>query len=130
MPIYVVDTHALVWFLANDSRLSLTAKEILQAAERSEAEALVPTIVLAELVHIAERHKAQVSAPEVLKTIHDMEGFLVVPLDLPIVRRMPALPSSWDIHDRIIASTALHYAARLLTRDKELHAASQLEAVW
>jgi len=127
---YVVDTHALVWFLADDSRLSQTAKGALKAAERTEVGALVPTIVLAELVHIAEKKKVPVSVSEVLKAIQDVGGFLVVPLDLSIVRRMVELPPSWGIHDRIIAATALHYGARLLTRDEELRAAAELDTLW
>jgi len=44
MKIFVVDTHALVWFLSNDKRLSSKVGEIL---ESPAVFLLIPTIVLA-----------------------------------------------------------------------------------
>jgi PIN domain nuclease of toxin-antitoxin system len=33
---YVIDTHALVWYITNDKKLSRKAKDILSKAESSE----------------------------------------------------------------------------------------------
>jgi predicted SprT family Zn-dependent metalloprotease len=35
-PIYVVDTHALVWYLLGSQKLSVRAKTIFQAAEQNQ----------------------------------------------------------------------------------------------
>jgi len=55
MVTYVVDTHALAWFISEDKRLSCKAKEILTQAENGEVKVLIPTLVMAELTHIAEK---------------------------------------------------------------------------
>jgi PIN domain nuclease of toxin-antitoxin system len=50
METFVVDTHALAWFLADDERLSPSALRVLSTAEESATQVLVPTLVLAELM--------------------------------------------------------------------------------
>lgn len=49
---YVVDTHALVWYLTNDTRLGVGARQVL---DDPSALLVIPTIVLAEAKHISER---------------------------------------------------------------------------
>jgi PIN domain nuclease of toxin-antitoxin system len=44
---YIIDTHALIWFLEGNSRLGATAKEILSD---SSSELILPAIALAESV--------------------------------------------------------------------------------
>lgn len=52
--IYVIDTHALVWFIEGSQNLSYKAKEIMLAAE---SPIVVPTIVLAEIKYLYERKR-------------------------------------------------------------------------
>ena len=55
METYVVDTHALAWFISENKRLSARATQILSQAEAAEVIVLIPTLVLAELTHIAQK---------------------------------------------------------------------------
>jgi PIN domain nuclease of toxin-antitoxin system len=45
----VIDTMALIWYLKQDRKLSLTANRIFKAAEQGETQLLIPAIVVAEL---------------------------------------------------------------------------------
>lgn len=49
---YVVDTHSLVWYFAQDRRLSNKVRDILQDAERGRNEIIIPAIVLLETIDI------------------------------------------------------------------------------
>ena len=51
MDTYVADTHSLIWFVSEDDRLSKRAGRILEQAEESKIEVLIPTIVLAEITY-------------------------------------------------------------------------------
>ena len=51
-PSYVVDTHALVWYLSGNKRLSPTARAIFEAAERGETLLIVSAIVVAEMYFV------------------------------------------------------------------------------
>ncbi len=120
MEIYVVDTHALAWFLARNPSLSKRAAETLRRAEKAEIEILIPTIVLAELLYISERKKTLVEIAEVLRQVSSGGSFRIVPFDFPIFDKMKRLPRNLEIHDRIIAATADFYGATVITRDTQI----------
>ena len=64
---YVADTHSLIWFIAEDDRLSEHAKHLLEQAEDAELQVLIPTIVLAEITYISQKKRTK-SVSE--KSIH------------------------------------------------------------
>lgn len=130
METFVVDTHALAWFLAEDARLSATALQILSAAEAGETQVLISTLVLAELTYIAQRQRVPVTIETALTRIEAGDGFAIVPFDLSCFQAMLGLPEHWDIHDRIIAATANLYDAQLITRDEMLTASETVSVVW
>jgi predicted nucleic acid-binding protein len=130
MKTFVVDTHALAWFLAEDKRLSPAALRVLSNAEKGDAQVLVPTLVLAELMYIAERQRVPVTLQEALSRIEESHGFAIVPFDLVCLQGMLTLPDSWDIHDRVIAATAKFYEAVLISRDEILQESDEIEVLW
>ncbi|MBI5527933.1 MAG: type II toxin-antitoxin system VapC family toxin [Deltaproteobacteria bacterium] len=126
----VVDTHAIVWYFTGDPRLPETAHRLLEDAERGDGQVLVPTIVLAESAHIAQRKKAPVPIEKVVSVLREENGFAVVPFDFEIFSTVLRLPAEWELHDRIIAATAKYYRAALLTKDRVLRDARDLETIW
>lgn len=42
----VIDTHTLIWYLADDRRLSLRVESLLTRAEAGELIIVIPTIVI------------------------------------------------------------------------------------
>ena len=127
---YVVDTHSLVWFIAEDDRLSERARHLLERAEDAEVQVLIPTIVLAEIMYIAQKKKVRITIDDVLELIEQGSGFAIVPFDFLIFRTMLQLPSEWEIHDRIIGATARYYNAMLITKDIALRGSEEAETVW
>ncbi len=127
---YVVDTHALVWYLSNDPRLGLEARRIL--AEPSTF-LIIPTLVLAEAKHISERKRTTITFDEIMRTVASARRITIFPLDIFVVA---ALPTNLDIHDGLIVATAL--AARdlfaeevaVLTRDQLISASALVPVIW
>ncbi|PSF36151.1 twitching motility protein PilT [Aphanothece hegewaldii CCALA 016] len=128
--VYLVDTHALVWFMTENSRLPPKAKQILSQAETGGVEILISTIVLAELTYIIKRKNIPISIDEVLNRINKGSGFNIVPFDLEVFQILLTLPDTWEIHDRIIAATANYYKAILITKDGVLKNSNLLKVVW
>lgn len=56
-PFYVVDTHAFVWYLLNDKKLSPRAKTIFEAAEQNQTLLVIPSIVVAELYYANAKNR-------------------------------------------------------------------------
>jgi PIN domain nuclease of toxin-antitoxin system len=130
MEIYVVDAHALIWFITEDTRLSEEVYRLMEQAELAETQVLIPAIVLAEIAHIAQRKRVDVAVDEILQRIEDGDGFTVVPFDMAIFQTMLQLPDEWEIHDRIIGATAHHYKAKLISNDRILTESTEIETVW
>ena len=65
----VVDTHALIWHLEGSPKLSREATLALRSIERGERGGIVPSIVLAELIHIAEKGRTTLDAAETISEI-------------------------------------------------------------
>ena len=127
---YVVDTHALVWYLTRDRRLSLRAREVLQGGQSGELLVLVSTVVLAEVLYISKRRRVPVGFPELLNRIQAGLGYQIVDFDLAVLREMQRLPQELELHDRALAATALLYDAALLSRDRELRKLKLPKVVW
>jgi len=57
--IYVLDTHVLIWYFIGSKRLKRKLKEKVEEVINTGGRLLVPTIVLAEALAIAEKGKAK-----------------------------------------------------------------------
>jgi PIN domain nuclease of toxin-antitoxin system len=127
---YVVDTHALVWFLEGNSRLSIVAQNALID---TTAQVVVPTIVLAEITFLYARHRIAIDLPQVLARVTSAANCLVYPLDGAVVER---LPTTLNIHDAIIVATALVFCdvlnerTAVVTKDAEITASGLVNVVW
>jgi PIN domain nuclease of toxin-antitoxin system len=130
METYVVDAHSLVWFIAEDERLSLNAKQILEQAEEAKVQVLIPTVVLAEITHISRKKRVSITIDEVLDRINQSSGFVIVPFDFPIFQTMLKLPKEWELHDLIIGATTRYYRSKLITKDSVLQNSLEIEIIW
>lgn len=131
---YVTDTHAFVWHLQSNPKLSETAREVFALADDGANEINVPSIVLVELVYLAERKRIErrlvTQAFEAL--VPNTTNYPVVPLDTWIAKAMQDIDALLvpDMPDRIIAATAKHLGAPLITRDRAISNSNLLTTVW
>lgn len=130
---YILDTHALIWFLEGNARLGLTAKEILAD---SSSELVLPAIALAESVWIGSRGKTSIPSVEaLLKVVKQDKRVLIYPLDSEVIEKSINLTAINEMHDRQIVSTALVAEGQgnqvaLLTCDQNICAANLVRIVW
>jgi predicted nucleic acid-binding protein len=53
---HVTDTHSIVWYFTDDTRLSRRALDVFEKTIR-EGVIIIPTVVLAEIMYIAGKGK-------------------------------------------------------------------------
>lgn len=130
----LVDTHVLVWFMQGDSKLGITARQIItEEADRSEV--VVPAIVMWEVGLMASRGSVDLGDdPRAwLKKVFRAPGFALAPLEIEIAVETASSPwSHKDPADRMIVATARHWGAPLLTADRHIldyAAAGHLQAI-
>lgn len=127
---YIVDTHALVWFLENNPQLSEVARAALVDPE---VQIVIPTIVLTEIVFLYAKKKTSTDISAVLSDVASSSNCTVYPLDEEVVLR---LPTNLDIHDAIIVATGLLYRdlmgrdVSVISKDKEIKQANLIDTIW
>jgi len=117
----VADTHAALWYLYADPRLSTRSTTFINKAIADGLSIGVSPISLVEVVYLVEKSRVPATAYDDLSAaLADPMGVLKeAPLNAHVVRSMmlvlrQAVP---DMPDRIIAATAIHLAVPLLSRD-------------
>ncbi|GBC75881.1 hypothetical protein HRbin07_00073 [bacterium HR07] len=128
--LYVVDTHALFWYLTASPQLGSQALQAFQAAEQGHAKIIVPTIVLAELYFLNEKLGQPLNFIEEYRKMLASGLFEFSPLDEALILLFPYLPGIHEMHDRIVAAVALRFQAPLLTRDAEIRRSGIIAVQW
>jgi PIN domain nuclease of toxin-antitoxin system len=130
---YVVDTHALIWFLEGNPRLGIAAKTVLMDPV---SELILPAIALAEAVWIVDRGKTSIpSVRSLLDLIAQDSRVVLHPLDWGIIAQSIGLSPINEMHDRQIVSTAKILEVQgeqvaLLTCDQNITASNVVTIVW
>lgn len=122
---YIIDTHALVWFFTEDSRLP---KRIFDILRDNETEVIIPSIVLAEFMYIA-RKLPNIHFGLILKQIKLSRNCVIYPLNLMVIEEMLKINKALEMHDLIIVAAARLLGVSILTKDKEIQDAYS-KTIW
>ncbi|MGG6264812.1 type II toxin-antitoxin system VapC family toxin [Leptolyngbya sp. AN03gr2] len=129
----VADTHAIIWYLFADGRLSNLARSYIEQATIGGDFIAISSITFAEIVYLAERNRIPMETlPELIKLLDSGQSVWVeVPFDRAIANTMCQVDRAQvpELADRIIAATALHLNVPVITRDHKIQA-SNLQTIW
>lgn len=130
----VLDTHALIWWLAGRMRsLGRAARAFVERVDTGEAVAHVPALVLVELSEAIRRGSFALNEPFdvfVQRLENTPSRYRVEPLDAAIVARAHALHDIPERGDRLIAATAQHLGLPLFTRDPHIARVVGRDVLW
>lgn len=129
----VVDTHAIVWYLSGDSRLSARAADILDASTAASELIHIPSICLVELTYLVEKGRLPRTARERLVQALDDPATpcVLAPLDRSVAEALELVSRDEvpDLPDRIVAATAAALGVPLISRDGKVRA-SRVDTIW
>lgn len=123
MSVALLDTHTLVWLLTGSDRLGDKARKLIQQAAE-EDNLFLSAISPWEIAMLISKGRLVLDRDvgEWIKEALSLPGIRLEPLSPEIAVASTRLPG--DIHpdpaDRIIASTARHLGAMLITDDRLL----------
>jgi PIN domain nuclease of toxin-antitoxin system len=133
MIVAVADTHAVIWYLAADPRLSAAAKLFMDTTANDGDEIAVSAITLVEMVYLIEKGKIP---PQRFSSLAEALGdpdsmFVEVPVDLQIARAVSRVNAGQvpDMPDRIIAATAVQHNVPVISRDEKIKLSS-VKTIW
>lgn len=129
----VADTHAVIWYLLADARLSANAHQALFNASETANPIGVPSICLVEIVYLTEKERIPKTALERLEQEIETSGSIltIIPTDGNIALSLKQVDRSKvpELPDRIIAATAQYLDLPLITRDQKIQSAG-LKTIW
>ncbi|HZX34298.1 MAG TPA: PIN domain-containing protein [archaeon] len=128
--LFVTDTHALIWFLTMPEKLGLLAKKAFEEAEEGKATIIIPTIVLAELLYLLEKKKANKDFGKIVEKVEKSSNYTVASLDMEVLKRVEIIKNIPELHDRIITATALIFNAKIITKDSQIAKSKNVGVVW
>jgi len=133
MLVALADTHAAVWYLAADTRLSKAAEELIIKAQQTGDQVGVSTISLIEIIYLVE--KGRIPRESFINLFGALANPRNVLTEIPVDHRaawvMGNIPREDipDMPDRIIAATALHLGVPLISRDSKIKL-SKVKTIW
>ncbi|MDD5473089.1 MAG: hypothetical protein PHU34_02965 [Candidatus Methanoperedens sp.] len=92
--IFVTDTHALLWYLTDDEKLGIRAREVFEKADTGEVDIVIPTTVLAEALFITEKHRVDIQFIDIIENIQNSSNYLLHPLDIDVIMKCHELKKS------------------------------------
>ena len=113
----LLDTHALIWFVAGDRRLGRAARA---AMEQEQARLHISAASVWEMAIKAARKRLELPHP-VARYLADRidEGYSVVPVEVSHAAAVEHLPfHHHDPFDRLLIAQALSQRFAVITRDR------------
>ena len=131
----ILDTHALIWWVNGDERLSLKAKEAIEDELMvDEGQVLVSAISAWEIAMLLDKGRLGLTMDidEWLTTVSSIEGVSFVPVDVELGVQSVRLPGDFQLDpaDRLIVALARHYSAPLVTADSKIRAYQHVKTIW
>lgn len=130
----VLDTHALLWWVNDDKKLSPTARKAIRSTLNKGEEVLISTITAWEITMLASKGRLTLTMDisEWLATTAAIEGVRYVPIDNEIAIHSVNLPGEFhpDPADRMITALARRYNVPLVTADEKIRGYKHVKTIW
>lgn len=129
----LLDTHAAIWLLHGDKRLSSSSLALISEAAQRHRQVALSSISLVEIAYLEEKQRVPAETLQgILNLLGAPEALLAeIPVSRQIISALLRIPRTEipDMPDRVIAATALDAGVPLISRDRKIRA-SQIQTIW
>jgi PIN domain nuclease of toxin-antitoxin system len=129
----IADTHTVIWFLYDNSRLSPAADKFFNTVEAEGNQIGLSAVSIAEIVYLVEKarilHDCLIRLQQALDSLNSF--LMIVSFDRAMAEVLPQIERSKvpDFPDRIIAATAMHLNVPLISKDAKIQV-SGVSTIW
>jgi len=132
--VILLDTHVLLWWLADTDNLSPTARARLDEYSDRTGEICVSSISAWEIAMLVQKGRLAltIDAADWIRHAEQLPAISFVPVNNQIAIKSTLLPEPLhkDPADRMIIATARHLACPLITADSKLMAYLHVDTIW
>jgi PIN domain nuclease of toxin-antitoxin system len=129
--VIVLDTHVLLWAIADSKKLSRSADAAIRRSRQADGLA-ISAITLWELASLAARGRIRGYGTTESSLNRLIEGVTVKPITPEIATLAAQFPDDYshDPADRLIGATARAEGLALITRDEGIRKSPLLKTIW
>ena len=129
----LLDTHALIWWLAEPDRLTRRARRVIQTAVR-DAGLLASAATVFEISTLVRRERLTLSVPfnTWIAAVQQLPELTLLPVTADVAARAGSFggETHGDPIDRLIIATAQLAGASLVTADRTIRDLKTVTTVW
>ncbi len=131
----VLDTHALIWWVNEDKKLSSRAlKAINEEITKEDGQIIISSITTWEIALLIKKGRLALTMDidDWIDTVASIEGVHFVPIDNDVAIQSVRLPGEFhpDPADRMITALARHLSVALVTSDEKIRAYKHVKTIW
>jgi len=131
--VILLDTHVLVWMVADEDRLSRHAKSAIQRARLSDGLGIAD-VTIWELALLIARGalRTHSTIENTVRNFVTRSGVIVKPITAEVAVLATQFPEDYpkDPIDRLIGATARAEGLALITRDERIRSSPLLRTIW
>ena len=125
----MTDTMAVVLRLEK-RKLGKIAKSLFESAERNETSIYIPSVVFAEILYLYEKDRIKTSLQNVEDYLKHYPHIKESSLNFSVIQSSAKINDIRELHDRLIAGTALSLNLPIITNDPVIEASAFVQTVW
>lgn len=129
----VADTHAIIWYIFADVRLSQIARKTFEQIAADGNQIAFSSITLAEIIYLSEKGRINIDTLDILLEAMNRDNALLIeiPFDRNIAQALKQVDRTQipDLPDRIIAATGAYLNVPIISRDHKIQM-SDLKTIW
>jgi PIN domain nuclease of toxin-antitoxin system len=133
LAVILLDTHVLVWMVADEDRLSRHAKSAIQRARLSDGLGIAD-VTIWELAFLIARGalRTHSTIENTVRNFVTRSGVIVKPITAEVAVLATQFPEDYpkDPIDRLIGATARAEGIALVTRDEKIRRSPLLKTIW
>ena len=126
---YVTDTQALVKFLSGKKVINDKIHSIFEDTDNGKAIIVIPSIVLFEIAYLHEKKRIPISLSDIEAILSNSINYTEKKLSINMIKSAFEIDDIPELHDRLIAGTALYLNIPILTNDSEIQRSKYVETI-
>ena len=127
---YITDTTGLIRHLGKSKKLGKNARKIFEEADRGGCVVFIPVMVLMEILYLSEKNRISTTLPDVTQLVQNSTNYRIYPITGEVVLKAKEITDIPELHDRIIAATAVLLGCSLISKDGVIGKSAFLKTIW
>lgn len=121
---------ALLGHLEKRRKLGRQAQKILDEADQGRHTIALSGVTLMEVLYLSERGRISVGLGTLGDWLAQSRNYIVVPVDFDVIVATATIDDIPELHDRVIAGTAVWLGVTILTKDSDMVASRHVRTIW